>query len=143
MNRLPWMTMLFVSAAVCAQEFVPEQVVFPITDFKPDVKHLAPFSMKFGTGFCLDQDCRFVGTNYHVAKVMGKYVRVKGVFSAHRYLDSDPNDAGAQDINLVGGGSLKYTEAHDLAIYEMRHPVKGFHGIGFGTGDLENGVEVD
>ena len=45
--------------------------------------------MKFGTGFCLDQDCRFVGTNYHVAKIMGKYVRIKGVFSAHRYLDSD------------------------------------------------------
>jgi len=128
---------------VWAQDFVPEHVIFPVTDFKPDIKHLAPFSMKFGTGFCLDPDCRFVGTNYHVAKVMGKWVRIKGVFSAHRYLDSDPNDAGAQDINLVGGGWLKYTEAHDLAIYEMRHPVKDFHGIGFGTDDLEDGVEVD
>ena len=91
---------------VCAQEFVPDQVVFPITDFKPDIKHAAPFSMKFGTGFCLDQGCRFVGTNYHVAKVMGKYVRIKGVRSVHRYLDSDPDDTGAQDINLVRGGSL-------------------------------------
>jgi hypothetical protein len=127
-----------------AQEFVPEQVVFPITDFKPDIRHPAPFSMKFGTGFCLDPDCRFVGTNYHVAKLMGKYVRIKGVFSAHRYLDSDPDDAGAQDINLAGGaGSLKYTPAHDLAIYEMRHPVKNFHGIGFDADDLENSPEAE
>jgi len=138
------MLLLFALALpLCAQEFVPEHVVFPITDFKPDIKHLAPFSMKFGTGFCLDPDCRFVGTNYHVAKVMGKYVRIKGVFSAHRYLDSDPNDAGAQDINLAGGGSLKYTPAHDLAIYEMRHPLKNFHAIGFYADDLENSPEAD
>jgi len=140
-----WPVLLLFALALpmCAQEFVPEHVVFPITDFKPDIKHLAPFSMKFGTGFCLDPDCRFVGTNYHVAKVMGKYVRIKGVFSAHRYLDSDPDDAGAQDINLVGAGSLKYTPAHDLAIYEMRHPIKGFRGIAFDSDDLENSSEAD
>ncbi|MGA7695922.1 MAG: serine protease [Candidatus Sulfotelmatobacter sp.] len=143
--RRLWPVLLLFALAlpVCAQEFVPEHVVFPITDFKPDLKHLAPISMKFGTGFCLDPDCRFVGTNYHVAKVMGKYVRIKGVFSAHRYLDSDPDDAGAEDMNLGWGGSLKYTPAHDLAIYEMRHPVKNFHGIGFDGNDLENGAEVD
>jgi len=128
---------------VYAQEFVPEQVVFPITEFKPDIKHLALFSMKFGTGFCLDQDCRFVGTNYHVAKVMGNYVRIKGVFSTHRYLDSGADDAGAQEIDLAGGGSLKFTPAHDLAIYEMRHPLKHFHGLGFEADDLENNTEVD
>jgi hypothetical protein len=129
---------------VNAQEFIPERVVFPITDFKPDINHLAPFSLKFATGFCLDPDCRFVGTNYHVAKIMGTYVRIKGVLSAHRFLDSDPDDAGAQDINLVGlGGSLKYTPAHDLAIYEMRHPLKNFHGASFDADDLENSLEAD
>jgi hypothetical protein len=134
------MLLLFaLAAAAYGQEFVPEQVVFPITDFKPDLRYIAPFSMKFGTGFCLDKDCRFVGTNYHIAKVMGKYVRIKGVFSAHRYVDSDPGDVGAQDVNFAGGGSLKYTPAHDLAIYEMRHPLKNFHGIGFDTDDVENG----
>ena len=143
-RRLVPLLLLFALALpVYAQEFVPEQVVIPITDFKADMKHLAPFSVKFGTGFCLDQDCRFVGTNYHAAKVMGKYVRIKGVFSAHRYLDSDPDDAGVQDINLAGTGSLKYTPAHDLAIYEMRHPVKNFHGIGFDADGLENSAEVD
>jgi hypothetical protein len=143
-RRLGPILVLFAGAlAVNAQEFVPEQVVFPITDFKPDIMYLAPFSVKFGTGFCLDQDCRFVGTNYHVAKIMGKYVRIKGVFSAHRYLDSDPNDGGAQDLDLAGGDSLKYTPAHDLAIYEMRHPLKNFHGIGFDGDDLEDSREVD
>jgi len=140
---MPLLLLFALALPVYAQEFVPEHVVFPITDFKPDITHLAAFSMKFGTGFCLDRDCRFVGTNYHVAKVMGKYVRIKGVFSAHRYLDSEPDDAGAQDVALSWGGSLKYTPAHDLAIYEMRHPVKGFHGIGFDADDLENSYEAD
>ena len=128
---------------VCAQEFAPEHTVFPITDFKPDIKHLVPIYIKFGTGFCLDEGCRFVGTNYHVAELMGKCVRIKGVFSADRYLDSDRDDVGAQNLNLAMGGSLKYTPAHDLAIYEMRHPLKGFHGIGFDSGDLESNTEAD
>jgi hypothetical protein len=144
LRRLRQIFLLFaLTLPACAQEFVPEQVVFPITDFKPDIKHLAPFSMKFGTGFCLDQECRFVGTNYHVAKVMGKYVRIKGVLSAHRYLDSSPDDSGVQDVNFTGGSSLKFTPAHDLAIYEMRHPLKNSHGIGFDTDELENSLEVD
>lgn len=143
-RRLGLVLLLFaVAVPVCAQEFVPEEVVFPITDFKPQFKHLALFSMKFGTGFCLDQDCRFVGTNYHVAKLMGKNIRIKGVWSAHRYLDSDPEDAGAQDIDLAAGGSLRYTAAHDLAIYEMRHPLKNFHGISFDADDLDSMSEVD
>jgi len=148
-NRFPARTLVLIVILVaiafpaCAQEFVPKHVIFPITDFKPDVKHLSPLSMKFGTGFCLDPDCRFVGTNYHVAKVMGKYVRIKGVISANRYLDSEPDDAGAEDMNLAGGLSLKYSPAHDLAIYEMRHPVKNFHGIAFEADELENHIEVD
>jgi hypothetical protein len=139
----PVLLLFSLTLPVCAQEFVPEQVVFPITDLGPELKYLLPVTVKFATGFCLDQDCRFVGTNYHVAKLMGRYVCIKGVFSAHRYLDSDTEDVGAKDINLVGIGSLKYTPAHDLAIYEMRHPLKNFHGIGFDTDDLENSSEVD
>jgi hypothetical protein len=126
-----------------SQEFVPEKVVFPITDFKPDVKRLTPFSMKFGTGFCLDENCRFVGTNYHVADIMGKSVRIKGVSSAVRYVDSGPDDVGAQNITVGGVDSLKYTPAHDLAIYEMHHPIKGFHGIGFDADVLEGSFEAD
>jgi hypothetical protein len=139
----PLLLLLALALPVYAQQFVPEHVVFPITDFKPDTHHLSPFFIKFGTGFCLDPDCRFVGTNYHVAKVMGKYVRIKGEFSAHRYLDSDPDDAGAKDVNLAGGGSLKFTPAHDLAIYEMRHPLKNFHGIEFDSDGLDRNAAAD
>jgi len=142
--RLPRILVLLVFAMpACAQEFVPEQVVLPITDFKPDIKHLSPLTIKFGTGFCLDSGCRFVGTNYHAAEFMGEHVRIKTVLTAHRYLDSGPNDEGAQDIHVLGGGSLKYVPAHDLAIYEMRLPLKHFHGIGFDTDDLKISSEVE
>lgn len=147
--HVPRLALIFLLLAfalpLCAQEFVPERVVFPITDFRPDTKDFSPLSVKFATGFCLDQDCRFVGTNYHVSAVMGRRVRIKGIFSAHRYLDSGPNDAGAQETSLNGlaGGQLKYTPAHDLAIYEMQRPIEGFHGIPFDLDDLENVPEVD
>lgn len=147
--RLGQILFLFSLATMApGQEFVPERSVFPITDFKPEIRILAPLSIKFGTGFCLDPECRFVGTNYHVAKLMGKYVRIKGVFSAQRYLDSDSDDVGAEDvgISLVGGlkyASIKYNVAHDLAIYEMRRPLKGFRGVAFDADDLENNPEVD
>jgi hypothetical protein len=133
-----------VAPSGCAQGFVPDHVVFPITTFRPDLKALAPISLKFGTGFCLDEDCRFVGTNYHVAKVMGEYIRIKGVFSAHRYLDSGPHDKGSQDLSFAdGSGSLRYNPVHDLAIYEMQHPLKQFHGTHFDSDGLENSPEVD
>jgi hypothetical protein len=126
-----------------AQEFVPERIVFPITDFWPDIKTLG-LSLRFATGFCLDPDCQFVGTNYHVAKVIGKRVRIRGVFSAHRYLDPDANDTGAVDVDSAeGGASLRYDPAHDLAIYEMRHPLKNYHGVAFDADDLEKSPEVD
>ena len=143
-RRLGAILLLFAATfPLFAQEFVPEHIVFPITDFWPEIKTLG-LSLKFGTGFCLDEDCRFVGTNYHIAKAMGKRVRIKGVFSAHRYLDPDANDAGAVDVDSdEGGASLKYDPAHDLAIYEMRHPLKNFHGAAFDADDLENSPEVD
>jgi hypothetical protein len=42
------MLVLFALALpVSAQEFVPERVVIPITDFKPDIKHVgASFRLK-------------------------------------------------------------------------------------------------
>jgi hypothetical protein len=137
---------LIFNPSASAQKFVPEQVVFPITDFKPDLAHLALLSvqMKFGTGFCLDPECRFVGTNYHVAKIMGKSVRIKGVPSEHLYLDTGADDDGAHPVDVDNGAlSLKYTPAHDLAIYEMRHPLKHFHGASFDTDEPDSHAEVD
>lgn len=108
-SRLVFLYLIFSAVLpVSAQEFNPEQVVFPITDFKPDIERLSPLEVKFATGFCFDPDCRFVGTNYHTAKLMGRHVRIKGVFSAHLYLDSAPSDVGAQDVHIPGEGSLRY-----------------------------------
>lgn len=127
-----------------AQEFIPEQVVFRITTFSPDTDRLMPVSMRFGTGFCLDPNCLFVGTNYHVAKLMGRSIRINGTHSTHRYLDSGPNDAGAQEVKVGGTDVLKYNPAHDLAIYEMRRPLAHLHGIGFDSDDdLATGLEID
>ena len=36
---------LALALPVYAQDFVPEQMVFPITDFKPDIKHIAPLAL--------------------------------------------------------------------------------------------------
>ena len=136
--------LLLAALPISAQEFAPEQVVFPITGFKPDIRYLAPFIMKFGTGFCLDPDCRFVGTNYHVAKIMGTFVRIKGVFSAHRYLDSNADDADAERVDFAeNAGSLRYTLVHDLAIYEMRRPLKRYHGTGFDAEEPKDDTQVD
>jgi hypothetical protein len=134
---------LVLTSSLRAQEFVPEEVVVPITDFKPDLRTFSPFTMRFGTGFCLDPACRFVGTNYHVAKIMGRYIRIKGVFSAHRYLGTDPFDVQAKDVDIFGAGTMKYTPAHDLAIYEMRRPLKNMHGAIFDTEELNDRREID
>lgn len=141
---------LLVSASACllgavalsAEDLDPVQAVFPITALKPNVRYL---TVGFGTGFCLDRDCRFVGTNYHVAQAMGKFVRIQGVFSAHCYLDSGPNDAGAEDVGFAERpGSLKYTQVHDLAIYEMRRPLKHHHGIAFSVDNptIDEAVDI-
>jgi hypothetical protein len=73
---------------------------------------------------------------------MGKHILIRGVLSEHLYLDTGPDDAGARNVS-VALGSMKYNPAHDLAIYEMRHPIKHSHGIGFNADDLENSPEVD
>src|ERR1041385_6875533 len=49
---------------------------------------------EFGTGFCLDPECRFFGTNYHVA-MMARPRKIKGEKVIQRYLATGPNDEGA------------------------------------------------
>lgn len=141
---------------LCAQEFAPEKVVFPISEFAPYILYIAPLhsfvaagSMSFGTGFCLDPNCRFVGTTYHVANAMAESVFIKRGITVHRYLDSSPNDPGAEEVKLKRNNfpfmisSMRFNPAHDLAIYQMRHPLKKVHGIPFETEDLEYHTEVD
>src|SRR5208337_2396573 len=65
--------------------------VLPITELK--LYGLA-IAGKFGTGFCLDPGCRFIGTNYHVV-MMGRARKIKGEKVIQRYLATGPDDEGA------------------------------------------------
>jgi hypothetical protein len=121
------------------------KTVVPITK----LQSYGPFqTVRFGTGFCIDPDCRFIGTNYHVAKAMGKHFKVKGSPVVHRWLGTGPDDEEASENrqSLIPG--LKYKEKYalirDIAIVELRWPLstKGYHGVPFYNDDLEYGQEA-
>lgn len=109
-----------------------------------------PFqTVKFGTGFCIDPDCRFIGTNYHVAKAMGKHFKVKGSPVVNRWLGTGPDDDEASKNRMSGplGKILpreKYAQIRDMAVVELRWPLskKGYHGLPFSNDDLQYGQEV-
>ena len=108
-----------------------------------------PFqTMKFGTGFCIDPECRFIGTNYHVAKAMGKHFKVEGSPVVHRWLGTGPDDEEAtenrQPLILSLKRKEKFALIRDIAIVELRWPLskKGYHGVPFYNDDLEYGQEA-
>ena len=98
----------------------------------------------FGTGFCLDADCQFIGTNYHVAAVQRR-LHVKGVRIVERYLATGPKDDGASlsHFAFAGGLPLRFTLSRDLAILELSKPLPHHHGLQFSSDDLRIGEEVD
>jgi len=116
-----------------------DKTVVPITELK-----FLGVGMegKFGTGFCLDTECRFIGTNYHVA-VVAQPRKIGGERVAHLYLATGPTDKGAT-LNIIPSvGSLQYTPSRDLAIFELRHPIPNHHGIAFNLDDLAPGQGVE
>ena len=113
--------------------------VFPITDVKFRGLGLVG---KFGTGFCLDPACRFVATNYHVAMV-AKPGTIRGQKVVRRYLATGPNDEGASVNDGQSVSPMKFTLSRDLAVFELRHPLRKYHGIAFSTDELETGQVVD
>jgi hypothetical protein len=120
-----------------AEDF--DKTVLPITELKLLALGI---EAKFGTGFCLDSACRFVGTNYHVA-MMGNPRKIKGEKVIRRYVATGPADEGA---TLNDGPSLspsKYTLRRDLAIFELRNPLRHYHGATFSLDDLQFGQQVD
>jgi hypothetical protein len=97
----------------------------------------------FGTGFCLDPACRFIGTNYHVA-AEAKPKRILGIKIARQYLATSPDDENATlNPQAFGGRPLRFTLSRDLAIFELRNPLPHHHGVGFNIDDLEAGDEVE
>lgn len=125
------------STVVQAQDF--NKTVVPITELK-----FLGFAIegKFGTGFCLDPECRFIGTNYHVA-ITVRPRKIKGVKVIQRYLATGPDDEGATLNDGISVGPMKYTVSRDLAILELRHPLPHYHGVAFSLDDLQIGQEID
>jgi hypothetical protein len=97
---------------------------------------------KFGTGFCLDPECRFIGTNYHVAAVAHPR-KIKGLKVVEVYLATGPKDEGATFDDPLSIRSMKYTHSRDLAIFELRHPLPHYHGVAFNLNDLQIGQDVE
>jgi hypothetical protein len=97
---------------------------------------------KFGTGFCLDPACRFIGTNYHVAALMPVH-KIKGERIFRRYLATGPQEKDATWNRTENGELVPYAMNRDLAIYELRHPLPHHHGLSFGLEELDFGQEVD
>jgi hypothetical protein len=115
-----------------------DEVVVPISELRLALGVEATF----GTGFCLDNACRFIGTNYHVA-AMAQPHKIKGETVVQRYLASGPEDDGATVNDVPASGPMKYTLIRDLAIFELRHPLRHHHGLAFALGELHVGQRVE
>ena len=148
-------------SAIISPKFVAAQdlsrTIIPITSLSLKAKRNFPSSVSwsslvpkiapalesdFGTGFCLDPDCRFVATNYHVAAIARPH-KIKGERVMQRYLATGPDDEGATTNEIFSDRPLKYTLSRDLAIFELRHPLPHHHGIAFSLRDLELDEQVD
>jgi hypothetical protein len=128
------------------------EVVFPITSIKliPSAKlHISGkpspklnLDAEFGTGFCLDAACGFIGTSYHVAMSTRTH-KIKGDKIFERYFATSPQDKGATWNILPNGDVLPFAMDRDLAIFELRWPLPHHHGLTFSLDELEVGQEVD
>lgn len=96
----------------------------------------------FGSGFCLDAECRYVATNYHVA-VMTAARKIKNQKIAQRFLATGPHDEGATPNFIPDVGVLPYAKQRDLAIFELRRAIPRHHGRTLSLDDLHPGQAVD
>lgn len=94
----------------------------------------------YGTGFCIDPACRFIGTNYHVAAILhpGK---INGERVIGQYLATGPDDEGATVV--AGLSTMRFNLSRDLAIFELRHSLPHHHGIAFNLDELNPGQRVE
>lgn len=135
------------AGATASHDF--SEAVIPLTDLKPALRlHTGlgvpglVITADFGTGFCLDPDCRFIGTNYHVAAI-SKPGKIKGDKIVARYCATGPDDEDAAYDEMVGVENLRFTRSRDLAIYELREPLRHHNGMAFTLDEPEPGDDVD
>jgi len=149
------------TAAPSAEEQVEDftQTVIPLRELKSRLRpHLRigqsfvpglPAEMEpgiqvgadFGTAFCLDAECRFVVTNYHVAALLCPK-KIEGRKVVRQYLATGPHDHDAT-WNSLGGEPMAYTVSRDLAIFELQKPIPHHHGLAFSFDELKHGERVD
>src|ERR1700719_58201 len=147
LRSLPFAAFYLFLASAMAHAQDLDHSVLPITELRPAVQFHGPrmprigIDVEFGTGFCLDPECRLIGTNYHVAMLV-RPSKIKGEKIIQRYLASGPTDKGATP-NQVSTKLMAYAYGHDLAIFELRHPLPHYHGVRYSLEDLEPGLEVD
>src|SRR5262249_44780040 len=89
-----WIT-VFTFCFIAPGLFAQDKTVVPIS--KPGFNGWG-VKIHFGSGFCLDTDCRFVVTNYHVAKAMGDLFSIQGEPIVNVWLDSGRDDEGATKL---------------------------------------------
>jgi hypothetical protein len=116
-----------------------DKTVFPITDIKLSGPGL---TAKFGTGFCLDPMCRFIATTYHLALIATPR-KIRGEKVVQRYLATGPDDEGASMNAGQSVSPIKFNLSRDLAVFELRHPVRHYHGVSFSLDELQIGQDVD
>jgi hypothetical protein len=119
------------------------KTVVPVSNIKLGREDLRlALERKSGTGFCLDATCRFVVTNYHVASFVIPR-KIKGEKVLRRYLATGPDDEGATVNYGQWVKPTKYNIGRDLAVFELRHPLYHYHGVGFSLAELKIGQAVD
>ena len=162
-----WILCACLSFSALAQEAPPSstpasastdfsRVVLPLTEFKvklrpelrpsASVKRMAAVGAEvklgFGTAFCVDPECRFIGTSYHVAASM-RVRRIKGIKVVHQYFATGPEDQGLSLNRITSEDLLSYNVGRDLAMFELRRSLPDYHGLPYSLDELEPGQPVD
>jgi len=103
-----------------------------------------PFTVEYmGTAWCLNTQCDFMITNYHVAQAAGRHLLVKGTHVVNTWMATGPDDVGAQ-VFEGPKNTFKGNIVRDLAILQLKEPLsgKGMHAVPFFSGALQHDEPV-
>ena len=119
-------------------KFKPTALLHPLGAVAPELE----LGARLGTAFCVDPECRFIGTNYHVAASM-RVRKIKGIEVVDQYLATGLNDRGVSLNHLSSGEFLSYNLSRDLAMFELLRPLPHHHGRPYSLDDMRPGQKVD
>ena len=123
------------SPAVARQEF--SQTVVPLHKYR-----IVDFEIDDATAFCLDAECRFVITNYHMEKIANP-ARIAGCKIVKRYSATGPDDPDATKVLMSSGPSMRFAYSRDLALFELETTVALHRGAEFSVDQLQVGQRVE